>query len=323
MRDEEKERRKRNVSHGRFLTDFIKTPDYIEACLIISKHINECFGFSDMYDKMAPEFLPYRPLKNSSERELFGLFSKLEETSLVFETLYGSLEHDYIDTPPGQKKKIENEIKSDWEKIEKVRRDFVSKERFAEIGKIYELASEYITSFISYDDLFSHQRRIKTIFNDFLNERCIDHTISEYLREYEKITCRLSITAQNLIIEKQFFEERAFYLENRGSSKFISFCLINFLRDSYSKKLLRKCERCQEYFTATRDHKDWKYCPICSRKSSLSKERSAELQRERRTRLRQEKESKTLENKIATFMKYTPTSTREEAQEYIKADTEL
>jgi len=322
MRNEEKERRKRNVSHGRFLTDFIKTPDYVEACLIISKHINECFGFSDMYDKMAPEFLPYRPLKNSSERELFGLFSKLEETSLVFETLYGSLEHDYIDTPPGQKKKIENEIKSDWEKIEKVSRDFLSKERFAEIGKIYELASEYITSFISYDDLFSHQRRIKTIFNDFLNERCIDHTISEYLRECEKITCNLSITAQNLIIEKQFFEERAFYLKNRGFSKFISFCLINFLKDSYSKKLLRKCKRCQEYFTATRDDKDWKKCPICSRKNSMSQKERREYQKDYNKKKKKEKESKKLEARIANFMK-NPNISREEALEYIEADAEL
>lgn len=102
----------------------------------------------------------------------------------------------------------------------------------------------------------------------------------------------------------------------------IAFCTIEFLRTMDRRKLLR-CDKCQNFFMATKLDKRIKNCHTCSSKSSMSLESRREYQRNRRKKMKEEKEAGRLEAKIANFLKYSPSSTREDALEYIKADSEV
>ena len=81
----------------------------------------------------------------------------------------------------------------------------------------------------------------------------------------------------------------------------------------FSKKLtqlLRRCVKCNKYFLASRNNKDFKNCPTCSRKTSMSPEAQREYQRNRRKKLKARKEAAKVdvetrkrEKKIDFFMK--------------------
>jgi len=64
--------------------------------------------------------------------------------------------------------------------------------------------------------------------------------------------------------------------------------LIEFLLHDDRRKL-KRCEWCGNFFIASKIDKRFKYCPVCSPKSKLSKERKTELQRIRRKRMKEEK----------------------------------
>jgi len=126
------------------------------------------------------------------------------------------------------------------------------------------------------------------------------------------------------IVEKRVFDESHFYHkelfpENDPYLEVLSYCLIEFLKTPYNRKLIRKCGDCRDYFIASKDDKRIKKCPTCSPKSSMSREQRNEYMRDRRRKEKEEKASQQREATIANYMKNLP-CTREEAVEIIEAD---
>ena len=99
---------------------------------------------------------------------------------------------------------------------------------------------------------------------------------------------------------------------------FIAYSLENFLTTNDRRKI-KKCHRCDKFFTQNKLYTNQKYCSICSSISKMSKERRKEYQRKYRQKKKQEKLAKEREIRIEKLINKLD-CTREEAKEIIKDD---
>lgn len=102
----------------------------------------------------------------------------------------------------------------------------------------------------------------------------------------------------------------------------VIFLLIEFLETENGKNYIKSCEQCDVIFFAKKLDDRTKYCPSCSPKSKISRERRNELQRRSRARLKQEKIEKERELRIDNYMKNLD-CTREEAVRIIESDLKV
>ena len=88
------------------------------------------------------------------------------------------------------------------------------------------------------------------------------------------------------------------------------------------EKQLRLCVRCKGYFITSRNNPNYKKCPVCSPKTSMSKKEMAEYQRSRREKKTQIRKTEKLESRVLNFMKLLDIS-RQEAIDLIESDSKM
>ena len=100
------------------------------------------------------------------------------------------------------------------------------------------------------------------------------------------------------------------------------FIFIEFMRLSNQKNLANICNMCSKFFISQKDDSRIKFCPSCSPKSKMSREKKNELQRKWREKQKQKKLAIQREARIENLMKRTGYS-KEEVIEIIEADESM
>lgn len=118
-----------------------------------------------------------------------------------------------------------------------------------------------------------------------------------------------------------FFDAEEYKLAFRAIfiKDIVGYSLCEFLLNNDRRKL-KKCDKCENFFVASRVDDRIKYCGSCSPKSKMSKEERKAYQRKYRQKKKQEKLTRERETRIENLMKRAGCS-REEAIEYIEADS--
>jgi hypothetical protein len=98
------------------------------------------------------------------------------------------------------------------------------------------------------------------------------------------------------------------------------YSLIHFLIKNDRRKI-KKCEQCNTIFISQRINNRIKFCPKCSGKNKMTKDKRREYQREYRKKIREKKEKVQREDTIKHYMKHG--FSKEEAVKIIEADSML
>ena len=310
-RDKERDR-----LHGQLIMDFINAKDPDEACVVLITGIQRAFDLSPNFTEKAFEKFP-----PSSTIQKFLPMNNLDK--ILFDTLHERRRFDLI--PPNF-----TEYDLQWKKkILKLSESF-SEERFREIEEIVNHYSKMAEPLKFFDKT---RQKIRNLIEDLLEGKNIFDNM--WLRQFfvggTKITKGpyLAISKTGSIYEKSIFSEMNFFAV-RGYTYHVpkiykdalAYVLIHFLKSSDNRALIRKCEKCQKFFIASKLDKRIKKCKDCSRKSTKSKEWNKEYMKEYREKKKRENAKHQIERKIENYMRNL-SITREEALEIIKADSML
>jgi len=116
------------------------------------------------------------------------------------------------------------------------------------------------------------------------------------------------------------FESMPYYNLKEYYAEPISYCLIEFLLEPQNQKYLKKCQLCSDFFIAIRLRKDQKYCPVCSRKNKMPKEKFNEYMQDYRKDKKKTDNKSKLEKEISKLIAqgYKPKEAKELADLKIK-----
>jgi len=191
-----------------------------------------------------------------------------------------------------------------------------------QIKEIQRMLSSIMMCIIKGKSLDSNED-FKTIFsNDNKFEQSLDIN-NDYLIFWGE-TPFFSVEEEFFIIKKIFHVDGDAFngMGDNPAYHAISYLLIKFLMLPDSAKLIRQCVNCGEFFISTKDDIRIKYCPKCSPKSKMSKEKRRGYQKKYRQRKKQEKLAIEREARIENLMEKTGYS-REEIIEIIEADLNM
>lgn len=151
-----------------------------------------------------------------------------------------------------------------------------------------------------------------------------DNSLAKPLKEYVSLnTLRhfgsIILEPSNPSPMKDFSQSQ--YAFSSFLMSFIGYSLTEFLLKSGRSKL-KKCQKCNCFFTASKNDFRIKYCKSCSSKNKYDAQKWNEYQRKYRLKKRKEKEKMEREVRIKNIMKRAGYS-RKEAIEIIDADSKI
>ena len=313
MGNREREKKERDRLYGELVVDFINAKDPDEAFSNLFYGIQKAFNLSSAFsDKMKKRFPPFSaiqeflPMKNHER----NLFEALVEKGRLEEKKEGSKERkSYL---PG------------WEKEVSKQSESFSKDRIEEIREIAEHYRKVAGPLRAFDE---YRKQIKIVFESVIKRENIyeNQWFLNFFRK-SKISAgpHLSISKDGKIFEKSLFYE-GWFSGRRFPKAFrqgLAYCLAHFLKSTDNRALIRKCEKCQKFFIASKRDTRIKKCKDCSTMSTKSKEWKMEYMRGYRKKKKIQKEKQGIERKVENYMRNLGI-TREEALSIIKADSML